>query len=294
MVVLSFEKWRRKTLQQIDPTPQKQQIADGFSRAAATYDQIGPPIFTSFGQRLVELAHLPEGAHVLDVAAGRGAILFPAAERVGASGNVVGIDLAERMVKETRKEIHKRQITHASMYCMDAEQLPFSAASFDVVCCGFALFFLPHPERALQEWLRVLKPGGRIAVSTWGKTDERWSWYGDLLKSYPLNWQAAPWFKFQALNNADALHTALSQAGFTQISISEEVREFVYANEEEWWAAQWSHGMRHLLETLSPPILERFKSDAFQKLYTIKQLDGFPMLGRVLFTLGLKRAVEKE
>lgn len=179
-------------------------------------------------------------------------------------------------------------------HCMDAEHLTFSATSFDVVCCGFALFFLPHLDRALLECSRVLKLRGRVVVSTWGKTDERWSWYGDLLKTYPMNWEAAPWFKFQALNNADALRIALTRAGFTQISIIEDVREFVYANEEEWWAAQWSHGMRHLLETLSPTILERFKSDAFHKLQTIKQPDGFHMLCRVLFTFGNKRSVEKE
>ncbi|MBO0794566.1 MAG: methyltransferase domain-containing protein, partial [Ktedonobacteraceae bacterium] len=272
-------------MQNVNPTQhqqQKQQIAAGFSRAAATYDQAGPPLFTYFGQRLVELARLPEHAHVLDVAAGRGAVLFPAAEQVGAGGSVVGIDLAENMVETTQEEIQRRQLAQASMYVMDAEHLTFPSASFDVVCCGFGLFFFPHLEHALRECARVLKPGGSIAISTWGTTDERWLWYGDLLKTAPLNWEAAPWFTYQTLNNADALRAALASAGFTQLAIVEEQREFVYASEEEWWAAQWSHGMRHLLETLLPSDLARFQSDAFHRLQAIKQPDGFPLLCRVL------------
>jgi ubiquinone/menaquinone biosynthesis C-methylase UbiE len=69
-----------------DPTQTQQQkhlIGAGFSRAATTYDQIGPPLFASFGQRLVELAQLPERGSVLDVAAGRGATLCMPAKKSG-------------------------------------------------------------------------------------------------------------------------------------------------------------------------------------------------------------------
>ncbi|MBI4192001.1 MAG: methyltransferase domain-containing protein [Betaproteobacteria bacterium] len=57
------------------------------------------------GERLVELAQLAPGTSVLDVAAGRGAVLFPAAKRVGARGHVIGIDLSSDMVRETAAEI---------------------------------------------------------------------------------------------------------------------------------------------------------------------------------------------
>ncbi len=59
---------------------EKESVASLFSRAAPTYDTIGPHCFSHFGRRLAELADVPNGADVLDVAAGRGAVLFPAAE----------------------------------------------------------------------------------------------------------------------------------------------------------------------------------------------------------------------
>ena len=60
-----------------DPTQRKQQVSGLFDRAANTFDHVGPRFFSHFGRRLVELAHIPIGAHVLDVATGRGAALFP-------------------------------------------------------------------------------------------------------------------------------------------------------------------------------------------------------------------------
>jgi ubiquinone/menaquinone biosynthesis C-methylase UbiE len=140
-----------------------------FSRAAATYDRIGPRIFAHFGQRLVAHAHLSPGTTVLDVAAGRGAVLFPAAEQVRPGGWVVGIDLATEMVRETNADIQRAGWSHVTIHQMDAEQINFADASFDRVLCGFALWFFPQPHRALREFFRVLKPGGRVILTTWAE-----------------------------------------------------------------------------------------------------------------------------
>jgi len=163
---------------------QKREMAGVFSRGAATYDQVGPLFFSHFGRRLVELAQIPEGASVLDIATGRGAVLFPAAEAVGPQGHVTGIDLSKDMVKETGREIERRNIKNVQVQVMDAEHLDVPGESFDVVFCSFAIFFFPQLERAVLEMKRVLKPGGRVAVSTWGPLDQSAKWYTDLLESY--------------------------------------------------------------------------------------------------------------
>ena len=72
------------------------------------------------------------GAHVLDIASGRGAVLFPVAERVGAGGEVVGIDLAEAMAHATREEAASRGLK-LRVNVMDAEELTFPDESFDCV-----------------------------------------------------------------------------------------------------------------------------------------------------------------
>ncbi len=131
---------------------QKENIAGLYHRVAPNYGQVGPNIFAYGGKHLVERIGMIEGARVLDVAAGRGANLFPAAEIVGPHGQVIGIDLAEGMVQETTAEIERRYLHNATMLQMDAEHLAFPDASFDYMLCGFAIFLFPSLEQALSDF----------------------------------------------------------------------------------------------------------------------------------------------
>src|ERR1051326_3647153 len=92
----------------IDADARKAQVGAMFDRLAPEYDAVGPACFAYFGRRLVEQAAVGYGQRVLDVACGRGAVLFPAAERVEAAGEVIGIDLAEEMVRNTNIEARRR------------------------------------------------------------------------------------------------------------------------------------------------------------------------------------------
>src|SRR5215212_10221655 len=92
---------------QRDAATSKDNVTDFFSQAASSFgrDDVGIRRFPHFGRRLVEVADLPVGGRVLDVATGRGAVLFPAAERVGPTGSVLGIDLTPSMVAATVADI---------------------------------------------------------------------------------------------------------------------------------------------------------------------------------------------
>src|SRR5262249_3356453 len=139
-----------------------------FNTVAAEYDA-GPGCFAHFGRRLVTAAEIQPGQRVLDVACGRGAVLFPCAERVGQTGQAIGVDLADEMVRATNEAAARRGITARSLV-MDAEHLDFPDATFDRVLCGFGIMFFPNQIQALDEFRRVMKPGGRLAVSTWRVT----------------------------------------------------------------------------------------------------------------------------
>lgn len=261
-----------------------------FNHAATIYDRIGPGIFSYFGQRLVDLAEIKAGANVLDVAAGRGALLFPAAAKVGATGHVTGIDFSPDMVRETAKDIESRKLNHAEIRQMDAEQMTFSDASFDRVLCGFALWMFAEPALVLQEFDRVLRRGGRVALSTWAADNPSQTWCHEVLRPFV----AAPAPKLLAtkedlkFDTPWQLETALRQAGFADNQITVEEQEFVYRSEEQYWSSLWSSGLRRQLEKMTPDILEEAKSEVIRKFRAFKQPDGFHKMNRALFVIGTK------
>jgi SAM-dependent methyltransferase len=231
------------------------------------------------------------------VAAGRGAVLFPTAERVGSHGHVVGIDLPAEMVRETTAEIETTGLKNATMQQMDAEQLDFPDASFDFVLCGLSIFFFPHADRALAEFHRVLKSGGRVGVTTFSKDTEAFDWYYEILRSYPSadsqtdkgQKTASPAFDTPA-----ELGASLSNAGFEGINVVKEGLDLVFQNEEELWSWLWSVAARLRLEQMDHSTLERLKADVFRRVQVFKRSSG-THLGqwRVLFAFGTKSSARE-
>src|ERR1051326_8386626 len=95
----------------IDAHARKAQVRAMFDRLAPECDAVGPACFAYFGRRLMEEAAVGYGQRVLDVACGHGAMLFPDAERVEAAGHVIGIDLAEQMVRNTNIGARRRALS---------------------------------------------------------------------------------------------------------------------------------------------------------------------------------------
>ena len=136
--------------------------------------------------------------------------------KIGDGGRVIGIDLAEAMVKGTTADIISRGLQNAEMLQMDAEQLDFPEASFDRVRCGFVLFFFPQLDRALFEVSRVLKPGGVFAASTFAAQGYPWIWYETLFKANKLSARVdrLVGLATESLARPEDIKKALNRAGF--------------------------------------------------------------------------------
>jgi len=135
--------------------------ADESRRLAEIYDRVSD-FQLAGGKRLVERLGLEEGARVLDVGCGTGRLARWIAERVGPTGSVVGIDPLEDWISVAR--------SHASAVQFEvgrAEDLgAFEDASFDLVCLSSVLHWVADKARALAEIRRVLRPGGRVGLTT--------------------------------------------------------------------------------------------------------------------------------
>ena len=271
----------------------KDTVIGMFDRAAPIYGQVGTKQFTYFANLLVERLTVLAGAKALDIAAGRGALLFALAEKVGENGHVIGIDLAPTMVTETKAEIERRGLKQSEMILMDGDAIDFEANIFDVVTCGFALHFLDY-ERTLPKILNMLKSGGVFAaIIPYTPIDddlERWQWLFALTKAvFPEGFvPPAAWIAPRKLSKPELASGALEQAGFINVQIEQHVATLYFRDEQDWWDWEWSQGSRFWLEGMSAEGLERFKRESFEHLQAMKTAEGIAMNNGGLFAVGYK------
>ena len=144
----------------------KQQVAAHWDRRAAHFDgdfghSIRTPAERAAWDRIFALV-LPRRSalEALDAGCGTGFLSF---ELVARGHRVTGVDFAPAMIAEARRKATERSLA-VRFEEADAEQLPFGPASFDLVISRHVLWTLPHPQAAIDEWKRVLRPGGRLVI----------------------------------------------------------------------------------------------------------------------------------
>jgi ubiquinone/menaquinone biosynthesis C-methylase UbiE len=274
-----------------DSAELKAYLADVFTRVADSYDQVGPPWFSYFGQKLATFAEIDSGMQILDVACGRGAVLIPAAELVGWSGEAVGTDIAQGMVEECRRLINERRLAHSWVTAMDAEQLGLPNDYFDAAFCGMGLFFLPHPERALAEMYRVLKPGGQVVVSTFKRqrpNPRTVGFWMDLNKEVAPLLRPAPELIGDQLNTQGRLKQVFTAAGFGDIEICRRQQTTYLQDANEWWDHNWSHGFRAYLERIPPEHRPFYLERVAAILERVRTTKGIPDKKQLYFTRARK------
>jgi arsenite methyltransferase len=204
--------------------------------AAADQDEISRQL----GYSLEELAEAPEGANlglgcgnpqaiaalkagevVLDLGSGAGFDCFLAARAVGPTGRAVGVDMTPEMVTRARELARTSGNTNVEFRLGEIEHLPIADNAVDVIISNCVINLSPDKPAVFQEAFRVLKPGGRLAVS-------------DVVRvaPFPAEWLKDMDLVCSCVTGASAvteLETMLTEAGFTGIDISpkDESKEFI-------------------------------------------------------------------
>ena len=178
------------------------------------------------------------GMHVLDLACGAGQPGFTAAKLVGPGGRIVSSDLAPEMVAVAQRLGAARGLTNLEHREVDIEDIPFADQTFDAVTCRLGLMFCPEPARGAAEIRRVLKPGGRFALTVWDipARNEQFTSFlgplGEVVTPAAPNPKAPGLFRLAAPGELEAV---LHEGGFEDIEIEPVVAQWEFSSAENYW-----------------------------------------------------------
>ncbi|MCB0091113.1 MAG: methyltransferase domain-containing protein [Caldilineaceae bacterium] len=140
-----------------------QQTGQVIRSAAEIYDEFFvPALFAEWAEPVANAAQVALGQQVLDVACGTGVLTRAVHQRVQPGGTAIGLDINDGMLSVARQKTPAIDFREGN-----AQDLPFNDAQFDAVVSQFALMFFTDRVKAIQEMMRVLRPGGHLAVAVW-------------------------------------------------------------------------------------------------------------------------------
>ena len=208
-------------------------VAPQWGEHADQVDSRGPALT----ERLLDAAAVSTGDRVLELACGPGGAGLAAAERVGLDGEVLLSDVAEEMATIAGKRAAARGLSNVQTVALDLEAIDQPDQAFDAVLCREGLMFAVEPNRAVDEIFRVLRPGGRTALSVWATPADN-PWLGEMLgaASAELGTPMPPPGVPGPFSLADAdLGALLAAVGFVDVAVEDVPVPHRTGSFDEYW-----------------------------------------------------------
>jgi ubiquinone/menaquinone biosynthesis C-methylase UbiE len=233
--------------------PGKIKAQKTYNLASDYFDARPLAFWDRYGRRTVERLALRAGAKVLDVACGTGASALPAAKAVGPSGQVTAVDLAERLLARGQEKAAQAGLANIEFLQADMTNLGYPDRHFDAVICVFGIFFVPDMEAVLAELWRMVRPGGKVAVTTWGPRmfAPAYEVWNDAVRRVRPDLYAAynPWHR---ITTPEAVRSLFDRAGVPLADVESEDGYQALEVPEDFWTVALGSGLRWTIDQLGP------------------------------------------
>ena len=270
----------------MENTNQKLMIQQGFDTVAAGYDHPSLCFFLETAKHLIEHLNLNPEGRFLDVCTGTGVVALNAAETL-TDGRVIGIDLSSGMLQQAKAKALDQGLNNIDFKQMDLEHLEFDDGSFDVATSSFGLFFLEDMTAGLQNIVDVVRPGGKVAITTF--TGEAFSPMADIfIKHYEDTGRSVPPLSWKRLATFDLIREQYAAVGIKRVEIHHKPLGYHMSSSQQWWDVVWNAGWRSFLNQLSVAEQKDFKRFHLQEIDNVIGDKGFWFNTEVLIAIGEK------
>jgi ubiquinone/menaquinone biosynthesis C-methylase UbiE len=208
-------------------------VAPGRAVDSSTYDQFTGRWSRLFVPLVLAAAGVQAGGRVLDVSTGTGEAAWAIMPVIGASGHLIGADIAPAMLESARARLKEPAFL---LVAADGQALPFVDGTFDAVVCQLGLQFFPNPGLGLMEFRRVLRSGGQAGICVISTPDRApmWGILADVLGRLLPNQRPIVQLSF-SLADPTRLEDLLTSAGFQEIRVERQTREGGFDSFDEYW-----------------------------------------------------------
>lgn len=242
----------------------KAMIQKAFDTVAEGYDHPSLPFFPETAKQMLAMLEPANGSRILDVCTGTGAVALQAAEKFS-SAQVTGIDLSSGMLQQAQRKAVQNKLANTAFVQMDLDHLSFPAEHFDVATCSFGLFFLPDMQAALRNILHVVKPGGRVVISSF--VDGAFEPFSDIfLKRYQSFGKDVPPLSWKRLSNETLITELFNSVGVSSITFKQAPLGHDIKQAQQWWDVVWNAGYRGLLNQLTEQQRIEFEAQHRQEI----------------------------
>jgi ubiquinone/menaquinone biosynthesis C-methylase UbiE len=227
--------------------------ARAYGAAADHYGGDALSFWDRFGAATVSRLELAPGGAVLDLCCGAGASAIPAARAVGPAGSVLGVDVAAPMLDLARGRAAAEALANLEFRQGDATCTGLPDGAFDAVVCVFGVFFAPDMAAFVQEMWRLVRPGGVLAITTWGPglfepaNSHFWRCVGEvepaLFKSFN------PW---DEITTPAALADLFTRGGVPHPAVVAATDWHQLGHPDRFWDVVLGSGYRATVDALSP------------------------------------------
>jgi len=238
-----------------------------YNAASDNFDAEPLGFLGRYGRRTVERMSLRRGARVLDVCCGTGASALPAAQAVGPEGTVIAVDLAEGLLRLGRAKAEAAGLRCVEFRQGDMTALGFPDHHFDAVVCVFGIFFVPGMEPQVAELWRMVRPGGQLAITTWGPglfAPAYEVWLAAVRRVRPdLHTAFSPWDR---ITTRDAVRRLFADAGVRDVEVIAEEGYQLLRPPEDFWTIAMGSGLRWTIDQMGAEAAHGVKQEILDTL----------------------------